>query len=369
MDEVDTIIVGAGVVGLAVADALSEAGKEIIVLEKHDGFGRETSSRNSEVIHAGLYYPTGSLKARLCVTGRRMLYEFCERNGVPFKKVGKLVVANHPEEREKIHAVHEQAAQNGVEGLRMLSRKQVAQLEPGIVAEEALFSPETGIVDTHQLMACLERRAGSRSATLAYGCEMTGIERNNDTYQVEIVDTDGERMRLECRTFVNAAGLNADAVAGLAGIDPTEAGYRQHYCKGEYFAVSSRHKDSITRLVYPAPTPVSLGIHVVLGLDGAMRLGPNAFYVDEIDYDVNQAHAKEFLAGAREYFPRLALEDLRPDQSGIRPKLQKEGEGFRDFVVAEESARGLPGLVNLAGIESPGLTSCLAIARAVAACI
>jgi len=365
MDNVDVIVVGAGVVGLAVTERFAAAGKEVVCVERHDGFGRETSSRNSEVIHAGLYYPSDSLKAKLCVEGRRMLYELCEKNGIPYRKLGKIVVANHPEEIEKIHAVFEQGRANGVEGLELYSGRQVAAAEPHVAAREGLFSPETGIVDTHQLMKCIEHDVESAGGTVAYNCDVAAIAKAGEGYSVEIRDADGETMHLGSAVVVNCAGLSADSVAAMASIDIDAAGYRQHPCKGEYFAVANRHKGKLARLVYPAPTPISLGIHAVIGIDGSLRLGPNAFYVKEIDYDVDASHLDEFLQGAREYLPFIEEQDLRPDQSGVRPKLQGEGEGFRDFVVAEESARGCAGLVNLVGIESPGLTACLAIARTV----
>jgi len=367
METVDCLVVGAGVVGLAVAERLSRRRADVIVVERHDGFGRETSSRNSEVIHAGLYYPKNSLKAVLCVKGRRMLYELCAKAGIPHRKTGKLVVANHPEEQEKIHQVLRQGTENGVEGLALLSQCQVEKLEPRVKAREAVLSPETGIVDTHLLMKYLEQTAETNGATVAYNCEARAIAKCGGGYEVEMRDADGGSMTVRCGIVVNAAGLAADDIAAMAGIDIDAAGYRIHPCKGEYVAVAGRHKGALSHLVYPAPTPISLGIHAVLGIDGSLRLGPNAFYVESTtDYDVDPGHLREFLDGGREYLPFIEEQDLRPEQAGIRPKLQRENEGFRDFVITDESSRGLPGLINLVGIESPGLTACLAIAEMVA---
>jgi L-2-hydroxyglutarate oxidase LhgO len=361
MDSADVIIIGAGVVGLAIAQRLSRAGRETIVVERHDGFGRETSSRNSEVIHGGFYYPEHSLKAALCVEGRRLLYELCGRENIPCRATGKLVVANTPGELETIDRLYDQGIRNGVEGLRVLSAREVERHEPGIVAKKALLSPATGIVDTHALMKFLEVSAGRHGATIAYGCEVVGLEQRDGGWRVEVVDVDGGREKYACAAVVNAAGLEAGRVASMAGIDIDAAGYRIHPCKGEYFSVSSRHRGRLRHLVYPAPTAVSLGIHAVLGLDGGLKLGPNAFFVDTIDYNVDEGHLTEFYESARRYLPFIDKSDLRPDQAGIRPKLQRPGDAFRDFVISGEQGP-LKGLVNLIGIESPGLTACLAIA-------
>ena len=362
MEKVEIIVIGAGAVGLAAAERLSRDGREVILVERYDGFGRETSSRNSEVIHAGLYYPESSLKARLCVQGCHMLYELCEQKNVPYRKTGKILVANHPQEIEKIHTIKEQGEKNGVEGLELISKKRLGELEPHIEAREGLWSPETGIVDTHMLMKYLEQQSESNGATVAYNCEVVGIEKTDAGFVVDIRDADNEIMQLCADCVINAAGLGSDSIAAMAGIDVDAAGYRLHPCKGEYFAVSSRHKNKLTHLVYPPPTSISLGIHAVLGIDHSLRLGPNAFYVDSIDYDVSEEHIDEFVEGAREYLPFIEKSDLRPDQSGIRPKLQAQDEPFHDFVIAEESEKSLSGLINCIGIESPGLTSCLSIA-------
>jgi L-2-hydroxyglutarate oxidase LhgO len=365
MDKVDIVIIGAGVVGLAIADRLAAKGKEIVVVEKYDSFGRETSSRNSEVIHGGFYYKTGSLMAGLCVSGNRMLYELCAARGIPCAKCGKIVVANSTADEQKLHDLFNLGNANGVPGLKLCTAAEVKALEPDVKCRMGLLSASTGILDTHLLMKSLETSARQNGATMAYKCEALEIRTYQSSLETVIRDADGAEMVLAAQAVVNAAGLGSDKLAASAGIDIDAAGYRLHPCKGEYFSVSSRHKGRIQHLVYPAPSPISLGIHVVLGLNGAFRFGPNAFYVDKLDYDVDAQHQREFYDGAREFLEFIEFDDLRPDQSGIRPKLQAHGEAAKDFVIREESDRGLPGLVNLVGIESPGLTSSLAIAQMV----
>ena len=365
MDKVDIIIIGAGVIGLAIAERLSSGGKEIIVVEKHDGFGREASSRNSEVIHAGLYYPADSLKARFCVEGNRMLYSLCEQKGIAYQKKGKIVIAGNDDEVEKVLSLYEQGKANGVEGLRMLDKREINEMEPLVNCTAGLFSPETGIFDSHGLLKYLEKASKSNGATLAYNCEVKGIARDGDSFTVEICDAGGEIVQLQSDLLINAAGLCSDKIAGMAGVDIDAADYRLHPCKGEYFSLSNRHKGKLNCLIYPEPTSISLGIHTVCDLNGSIKLGPNAFYVDKIDYDVDPSHREEFYCGIRRFLPFIECNDLSPDMAGIRAKLQADGGEFRDFVIAEESAHGVPGLFNLIGIESPGLTSALAIAERV----
>jgi L-2-hydroxyglutarate oxidase LhgO len=365
MDSVDIVVIGAGVIGLAVAERLARPGRDVVVLERHDGFGRETSSRNSEVIHAGLYYREELLKTRLCVRGNPLLYEACARAGIPHRRTGKIVVATDDAEAEQLHALHGQAGKNGVRGLELMGRRRMFELEPRITGVLGLYSPESGILDSHGLMGWLERGAEAKGATVAYRCEVTGVRWTGRHYAVEVREADGTQTTLAAPCVVNAAGLHADRVAEMAGIDLLSAGYRIAPCKGEYFKVSGRHRGILSHLVYPTPLPDHLGTHVVLGLDGTLRLGPNAFSVDALEYDVDPGHQTEFYEKARRFLPFLAYDDLSPDQSGIRPRLYRPGEPFRDFVIREESDRGLPGFVDLIGIESPGLTACLAIAEMV----
>ncbi|MCU0608928.1 MAG: NAD(P)/FAD-dependent oxidoreductase [Chitinispirillaceae bacterium] len=363
MEHTDIVIIGAGAVGLAIADRLASNTQSVVVLERNDSFGRETSSRNSEVIHAGFYYPEGSLKAQLCVQGNPLMYDFCGVNNVPHQRCGKLVVARNPDDEKEIQHLFDQGIKNGVPELALLDKKEMLALEPAILGRLALLSQSTGIFNTHAMMQVLEKRASSKGALFAYNCTATKITRIADGYQVTANDADGSDVIIQCALVMNSAGLAADTVAAAAGIDIDQAGYKIHFCKGEYFRVSNCHRGKLSRLVYPAPTPISLGVHGVLGLDGSFRVGPNAFYVDTIDYAVDPAHGDEFFADAQSLFPFITRDDLTPDQSGIRPKLQADGEPFADWIIRDEAKRGLPGLVNLIGIESPGLTSCFAIAQ------
>ncbi|MGA2615077.1 MAG: NAD(P)/FAD-dependent oxidoreductase [Spirochaetia bacterium] len=365
MDSVDVLVIGAGVIGLAIAERLVGPKRELVVCERHDGFGRETSSRNSEVIHCGMYYAEDLLKTTLCVRGNPLLYELCARAGIPHRKTGKIVVATDESESEKLHRILDQGRRNGVTGLRLLLAGEIRDMEPDVSGCLGLHSPESGIVDSHRLMEHLERSARSRGAIMAYGCEVTGIHKERSGYRVEITQGGGETVVIAAGCVVNSAGLGADGIAAMAGIDIDESGYRIHPCKGEYFRIASRHRGRIRRLVYPTPSPVHLGAHVVLGLDDGLKIGPDSSYVDRIDYAVDAGHQREFFEKAVRFLPFLSYDDLSPDMSGIRPKLYRRGEPFRDFVIREEGDRGLAGLVNLIGMESPGLTSCLTIAEKV----
>ncbi len=365
MDQVDVLIIGAGVICLAIAARLANASRDVVVVEMHDGFGRETSSRNSEVIHGGIYYAEELLKTRLCVEGNPLLYELCAREGIPHRKTGKIIVATDEAESDKVQELFAQGKKNGVPGLSLISAGEIAAREPEVRGVLGLLSPESGIVDSHGLMGYFEHAAVSGGATLAFNCEVTGIAGDRTGYLVEIREPDGTLTELRSACVINSAGLHADRIAGMAGIDMDAAGYRIRPCKGEYFRVSSRHKGRLRALVYPVPSSVHLGAHAVLGLDGSLKIGPSSFYVDTLDYTVDPANQSVFHRKAHRFLPFLELDDLSPDMSGIRPKLYRRGEPFRDFVIREESDLGLPGLVNLVGMESPGLTSCLAIAEKV----
>ncbi len=363
MDKVDIVIIGAGVVGLAIAYQLSKMNKEIILLEKHEKFGMEASSRNSEVIHAGIYYPEVSLKARFCIDGNHLLYELCKKYNIPHKKTGKLIVANTKGERENVESLYQQGKENGVSGLELLSEPQIKNLEPNIQANFALLSCETGIIDTHQLMKFYETQSESNDVIIAYQSEVAGIQKNGDFFTLDIFDSNGELFQIVSSIVINSAGIFADKIASMAGIDIDKAGYRIHPCKGEYFSISNRHSGTIEHLIYPTPSDINLGIHATLRLDGTLTLGPSAFYVNDINYDVDVAHQEEFFNSTKRFLPFLDYDDLSPEMSGIRAKLQAKGEPFRDFIIQEESEKGLIGLINLIGIESPGLTSAPAIAE------
>lgn len=363
MEKADIVIIGAGAVGLAIARQLSALKKEIVLLERHDSFGREASSRNSEVIHAGMYYPKDSLKARLCVEGNRLMRELCRQHNIPHAMTGKLIVATDAAETSKIESLFDRGNRNGVPGLRLIDKQALLGMEPLVLATAGLWSPTTGIMDSHRLMNFYAQSASGAGATIAYGCAVTGLQKIANGFRIETRDSTGEMLQIESEIVINAAGLASDAIAAMAGIDIDKAGYRIHPCKGEYFAVADRHRGKLTHLVYPAPTVISLGVHSVLKLDGGVKLGPNAFYTDTLNYDVDANHRREFFESARKYLPFIEYEDLQPDMAGIRAKLQTGDESFRDFVIKEESDRGLPGLINLIGLESPALTASAAIAQ------
>jgi len=366
MSDTPLTVVGAGVVGLAVAAQLAPRYRELVILERHSRHGSETSSRNSEVIHAGLYYPTGSLKARLCVRGRQLLYDLCARRGVPHAMVGKLIVAVSAAELPELERLLDLARANGVP-LHPLTAAECRALEPAVPAVAGLLSPTTGILSAHRLMDAFLETARHEGALLQTQAELVGIERRSHDYRLT-VRTPAGLESLTSERVVNAAGLEADAVASLAGIDPDAAGYRQHWCKGSYFAVTGAVARRLSRLVYPVPNQVSLGVHAVLGLDGRLRFGPDVEYlpVRTADYSIPSSRRGAFAEAVRRLLPTIAETDLAPDIAGIRPRLQGPGQGAQDFVIAEETARGLPGLVDLVGIDSPGLTAAPAIAEEVA---
>jgi L-2-hydroxyglutarate oxidase LhgO len=360
--EIDAAIIGAGVIGLATAGEIAQRKKEVFVLEKNHSFGLETSSRHSEVIHAGIYYPEDSLKTRLCVEGKSLLYELCDRHDIAHKKLGKIIVATSENETAQIGKLYEQGRRNGVEDLMLLSQTELKKLEPNVEARAGLLSPSSGILDSHTLLKFLYSQAREKGAEFVFGTEVVGIERMGAKYRVEIRDREGISALIS-RVVINAAGLNSDRIAQLAGVDIAKAGYKLHYCKGEYFSLSSKYRNVVNRLIYPTPEQAGHGIHVTVGLDGRVRLGPNARYVEAIDYGVDGTQKEAFYNSVQRFLPHVELEDLAPEFAGIRPKLQGPSETFQDFVIAHEEKTGFPGLINLIGIESPGLTASPAIAR------
>jgi len=360
--EIDVAIIGAGVIGLATVCEIAQGEKEVFVFEKNRTFGLETSSRNSEVIHAGIYYPEDSLKAKLCVEGKNLLYELCDKHNIAYKKSGKIVVAASKSEITQLEKLYEQGRKNGVDDLMLLSRTEVKKLEPNIEAKAGLLSPSSGIFDSYTLLKFLYNQAKERGAEFVFDTEVIGIERAGAKYKIQIKDRDGISAFV-ARVVVNCAGLNSDKIAQLAGIDIAKAGYQLHYCKGEYFSLDSKYRNLISRLIYPTPEQVGHGIHWRQALDGRVLLGPSAHYVEAIDYTVDETHKQAFYNSAKRFLPFVELEDLAPESAGIRPKLQGPGEAFRDFVIAHEEKAGFPDLINLIGIESPGLTASLAIAQ------
>lgn len=369
--DADVVVVGAGAVGLACAAALARAGLSVVVAERHTSPGQETSSRNSQVLHAGIYYPQGSLKARLCVRGNRSLSEFCETHAVPFRRIGKWLLAVEPDEEARLAEIVAGGRANGV-ALEEVSLTRFRAEEPHVLAAAAVLSPSTGILDVHGLFRAFRVIAEENGASFAFRHSLKAAERVPGGYDLVFDDPTGDEVRLSSSRVVNAAGLDADLVASLPGLDADAAGYRLSWTKGSYFRIRPARSHLAQRLIYPVHAPgfgSLLGIHVTVDLDGGLKLGPDIEVLEERRqvYDVAEEHRGDFFATAVRYLPDLALDDLSPDQSGIRARLQGLGGPFRDFVISEESARGLPGWVNLVGIESPGLTSCLEIAREVRA--
>ncbi len=360
MDQVDTIVVGAGVVGVAVARALALAGREVVVLEQAEGIGTETSSRNSEVIHAGIYYPKGSLKALTCVAGKAMLYEYCAAHGVPHKRLGKLIVATNEVQLDELDAIRAKAAANGVTDLQRLSRAEATALEPALHCTGALLSPSTGIVDSHALMLALQGDGEAAGAMFAFYTPVQAITIEDDGF---VVETAGEApMALKARVLINAAGLHAPALAAAMRGFPADKRPGAWYAKGNYYALSVR--SPFTRLIYPMPEPGGLGVHITLDLAGQGRFGPDVEWIDHIDYTVDPARYEKFYAAVRRYWPDLPDGAIQPAYSGIRPKIAPPGEN-PDFRIDGPGEHGVPGLVQLFGIESPGLTASLAIAERV----
>ncbi len=359
------VVVGAGVIGLAIARRLARGGSEVVILEAEDAFGTVTSARNSEVLHAGIYYAPGSLKARLCVSGLNDLYRYCQSRGVAHARTGKLIVAASAGQADAMLALAENGRANGVEGLEWLDRARALELEPALACEGALSSPSTGIIDSHGLMLSYLGEAEDAGAAVAYRSRLTGGEvRGGGGFRLRVAGPDGAETALECSTLVNAAGLGAQDVAGsIAGL-PSASVPARHLCKGSYFTMTG--KAPFSRLIYPAPDSASLGIHLTLDLAGQARFGPDQEWVREIDYAVDPARGDAFYGAIRRYWPDLPDGALEPAYAGVRPKVQAPDEPPADFVIQGPGDHGVAGLVCLYGLESPGLTASLAIADMVA---
>ncbi len=373
-EKLDCVVVGAGVVGLAIARALTLAGRDVVVLEAEARIGMHSSSRNSEVIHAGIYYPEHSLKARLCVRGRQLLYDYCTERNVDHQRIGKLIVATREDELEKLHKIQQQGQKNGVDDLRMMNADEIGEMEPNVECVSALFSPSTGIVDSHALMLAMQADIEARSNEVVLNSEVTNLKLEGEGLRFECGDA-----VFACKTFVNSAGLGAQAL-GLSGDRPRGGllqnaegsipvgarhtgdfpGLLQHYfAKGHYFAYQG--KSPFKHLIYPLPIDGGLGIHATNDLGGAVRFGPDVTWVDDVDYDFDESCKPEFVAAIRRYYPDLDESKLTPAFTGIRSKLHGPGGFAADFVIQNESDHGVRGLINLFGFDSPGLTSCLAI--------
>ena len=366
--DVDVIVIGAGVVGLACAAELATRGRSVIVIERESRVGQGTSSRNSGVVHAGIYYPKGSLKAELCVEGREQLYARAKERGLPHRQLGKLIVAVDAGEIAMLEGLLARAHDNGARELRMLDARETTALEPAVRAVAALHSPRTGIVDAHALIESYLHDALAQNASLVLASEVIAIEpRGAHDLRVTTKGASGEISHARAQHVVNAAGLSASHVAALAGVAIDRLGYRQHLCKGDYFKLGDRKSGLASRLIYPVPQAAGLGVHLTLDLTGALRAGPDAEYITSPRYDVSEDKRAAFGAALRRYLPDIRDDDLEPDYAGIRPKLQGPGEAFRDFVIESAAPHGAAGLINLLGIESPGLTASSAIARRVAA--
>ena len=358
VEQVDAVVVGAGVVGLAVARALALAGREVLVLDAAEGIGTETSSRNSEVIHAGIYYPAGSLMARACVEGKHRLYRYCAERGVPHSNCGKLIVATTEEEAGKLEGIRQRAAANGVPELRLLSRAEAQAMEPALQCTAALHSTTTGIVDSHAYMLALQGDAENAGAVFAFHAPVTRGRATEDGIEIEVGGA--EPMALSARLLVNAAGLHAPRLArAIAGM-PEAMVPQAYYAKGNYFTLAGR--SPFSRLIYPVPVPGGLGTHLTIDLGGQARFGPDVEWVDSIDYAVDPKRGDSFYAAIRRYWPDLPDGALSPGYSGIRPKIVPQGAPAQDFVVQGPGVHGVAGLVNMFGIESPGLTASLALA-------
>jgi L-2-hydroxyglutarate oxidase LhgO len=362
MDRVDCVVIGAGVIGLAVARRLAQAGREVIVLEAAEGIGTVTSSRNSEVIHAGIYYPAGSLMARMCVRGKIALYDYCRDHGIPHRNCGKLIVATTRNETAKLQSIKAHAEANGVHDLQILSAGEACELEPELKCDAALLSPSTGIIDSHAFMLALRGNAEAAGAACAFHAPLL---RGKATLGGFELDVGGEApITLASGLLVNAAGLAATSVArGIEGM-PIDLIPPAYLAKGNYFSCSARAPFS--HLIYPVPEPGGLGVHLTLDLAGQARFGPDVEWVDAIDYAVDPARAEKFYPAIRRYWPTLPDGALMPSYSGMRPKIVPPAVAVQDFLIQGPGDHGVGGLINLFGIESPGLTSSLAIADYVA---
>ncbi|MEN6622401.1 MAG: NAD(P)/FAD-dependent oxidoreductase [Smithella sp.] len=359
MEKTDITIIGAGVIGLAIAAEIARPGLNIFILEKNAAHGSGISSRNSEVIHGGMYYPEGSLKAALCLAGRHLLYEIAAANNIPHKKIGKLIVATKPDEIGEIEILHQNAVRNGVNSTEIINAERIAQLEPNIRAFAALFSSETGIISVHDLMNYFLFQANNKKAQFVNHTKVIQIEREAGNYRVFTKNPAGDTFEFLTACVINAAGLESDTIANMAG-----GNYKLHYCKGDYCSISGVKQGTVQRLIYPVPVKnhVGLGVHLTIDLGGRLKLGPDTAYIDRIEnYAVDASKASLFYQSAVKFLPFLKAENVSPDISGIRPKLQGPEDKFHDFVIRED----LPGFINLVGIESPGLTSSPAIAKLV----
>lgn len=360
MEKVDAIIIGAGVVGLAIAAKLSHSLNNVLVIDKNASFGEETSSRNSEVIHAGIYYPQHSLKAKLCVQGKEQLYDYCKDRNIPHQRLGKLLVAHGDAEEKCLEQTIKQAALNGVTDLIWLNKSELKKSNPELKATAALLSPSTGIIDVHSYMQALLTELEQNKGQFVGKTTFVKAEKYDGNFVVTL-NSQGEVMQLHCNYLINAGGLHSTKVAdNIIGLEKQYIP-KLHYCRGHYF--SYQGKSPFTQLIYPVPEAHGLGIHASLDIGGQLKFGPDTQYIDDIDYQVSTELKAKFVTAIQRYYPSLDSDRLQPAYSGIRPKLEGPNDEFKDFIIQGEKVHGLKGLVNLFGIDSPGLTSSLAIAE------
>lgn len=359
MEKVDAIIIGAGVVGLAIAAKLSNSLNNVLVIDKNSSFGEETSSRNSEVIHAGIYYPQHSLKAKLCVQGKEMLYHYCQTRNIPHQRLGKLLVAHGENEEHCLKKTVEQAALNNVNDLTWLNTDELKDSYPELDATAALLSPSTGIIDTHSYMQSLIAELEENSGQFVGQTSFIEAVKNDNSFTVTL-SSQGESMQLSCKYLINAGGLHSTKLAeNIIGLAKNHIP-KLHYCRGHYY--SYRGKSPFKQLIYPVPEAHGLGIHASLDIGGQLKFGPDTQYIDNIEYQVSDKLKAKFVSAIQRYYPSLDIERLQPAYSGIRPKLEGPNDTFKDFMIQTEQEHEISGLVNLFGIDSPGLTSSLAIA-------
>ena len=358
-EKVDTIIVGAGVIGLAIAREMALVGNEVIVLEAKNAIGTEISARNSEVIHAGIYYPAVSLKAKLCRPGRNAIYEYCKTHAIAHHQVGKLIVATSEDEIRYLHKIQCNAEANGVEDLQLLDSSQASAMEPALECSGALFSPSTGIIDSHSFMLSLQGNAETLGAVIALSSPVEGGALSDKSITIHIGGV--EPLSLKCRHFINAAGLNAQAVASKIKGFPVEHIPPLYYAKGNYFTLIG--KSPFQKMIYPVPAKAGLGIHSTIDLAGQTKFGPDVQWIDSPNYNVDISRTDDFYLAIRRYWPELSDNALQPGYVGVRPKLVPKGAPLGDWDIKGPEHHGIKGIVNLFGIESPGLTSSLAIAK------
>ena len=353
--QLDCVVIGAGVVGLAVARSMAMAGREVVVLERENHIGMHSSSRNSEVIHAGLYYPDPSLKAKFCVAGKSLLYAYCEEKHIPFQRIGKLLIASGEDEAARLQAIRAQAQRNGVHDLVPLDASQVKEIEPAVTCTQALLSPSTGIIDSHALMVALQSDIEALQGHVLCNSEVSDVGAKDDGFHIRLESIDNEEF--VCRTLINCAGHDAQAIAGMIGCDNSPP---QFLAKGHYFAYQGA--SPFNHLIYPLPTDGGLGIHATNDLAGVARFGPDVSWVDALDYDFDESRKDKFVQAIRRYFPSLDDAKLQSAYVGVRPKLAAAGQADADFAIHGEAEHGVAELINLYGIDSPGLTSSMAIA-------